>query len=98
MTSTGQPAHVREAINEASAATRPSAIAVASYLDQLAAGADPLAALPVLAPSPTPCPQVAAIDSDRIGDNLALARRRTSEDLLKAAAYADLRQARRAGA
>ena len=44
----GPARSVREAINQASAATRPSAIAVASYLDQLAAGADPLAALPVL--------------------------------------------------
>ena len=88
---------VREAINQAGAATRPSAIAVASYLDQLAAGADPLAALPVLGAFIDTVPAGGRVDADRIGDNLALARRRTSEDLLKASAYADLRLARTSG-
>ena len=82
---------VREAINEAGAATRPSAIAVASYLDQLAAGEDPLTALPMLGAFIDTVPSDGHVDADRIGDNLALARRRTSEDLLKASAYADLR-------
>jgi hypothetical protein len=83
---------VREAINQASAATRPSALAVASYLDQLATGAEPLAALPTLGGFVDTAPLGARVDAGRIGDNLALARRRTSEDLLKASAYADLRQ------
>lgn len=87
----GPARSVREAINQASAATRPSAIAVASYLDQLAAGADPLTALPVLGAFADTVPAGGRVDSDRISDNLALARRRTSEDLLKASAYADLR-------
>lgn len=87
----GPARSVREAINQASAATRPSAIAVASYFDQLAAGADPLAALPVLGAFIDAVPPSGRVDSDRIGDNLALARRRTSEDLLKASVYADLR-------
>jgi hypothetical protein len=87
----GPARSVREAINEASAATRPSAIAVASYLDRLAAGADPLAALPLLGAFIDTMPADGRVDADRIGDNLALARRRTSEDLLKASAYADLR-------
>ena len=82
---------VREAINQASAATRPSAIAVASYLDRLAAGADPMAALPLLGAFIDTEPADGRVEADRIGDNLALARRRTSEDLLKASAYADLR-------
>jgi hypothetical protein len=88
----GSARAVREAINQASAATRPSALAVASYLDQLAAGADPLAALPTLGAFVDTAPPAGRVDAGRIGDNLALARRRTSEDLLKASAYADLRQ------
>jgi hypothetical protein len=87
----GPARSVREAINQASAATRPSAIAVASYLDQLARGADPLATLPLLDAFIDKVPAGGRVDADRIGDNLALARRRTSEDLLKASAYADLR-------
>jgi hypothetical protein len=83
---------VREAINQASAATRPSALTVASYLDRLAAGAEPLAALPTLGAFVDTTPPGGRVDAARIGDNLALARRRTSEDLLKASAYADLRQ------
>ena len=43
----GNARHVRSAINEASPATRPSPIAVANYLDRLAAGDDPLEALPL---------------------------------------------------
>ena len=76
---------VREAINQASAATRPSAIAVASYLDQLAAGDDPLAALPVLGAFTDTVPAGGRVDSDRIGDNLALAstphQRRSAEGI-----------------
>jgi hypothetical protein len=83
---------VREAINQAGAATRPSALAVASYLDQLAAGAEPLRALPTVGGFIDTAPPGSRVDAGRIGDNLALARRRTSEDLLKASAYADLRQ------
>ena len=88
---TAQPAQSARRLTRPAAATRPSAIAVASYLDQLAAGADPLAALPVLGAFTDAVPAGGRVDSDRIGDNLALARRRTSEDLLKASAYADLR-------
>ena len=83
---------VREAINHASVATRPSAGAVAAYFDRLAAGEDPLRSLPTLGAF---ADQVAAgmrVDSDRIGDNLALAAQRTSEDLLRPSAYADLRR------
>jgi len=44
---------VREAINRANAATRPSAVAVATYLDRVAAGEDALGALPALGGSLT---------------------------------------------
>lgn len=83
---------VREAINRADAATRPSATAVAQYLDLLAAGKDALHSLPALGAFTDHVPAGGRIDSDRISDNLALASRRTSEDLLKPSAYADLRR------
>lgn len=83
---------VREAINQADAATRPSAAAVANYLDRLAGGEDPLQALPALGAFTDGVPAGSRPDADRIADNLALAARRTSEDLLKPSAYADLRQ------
>src|SRR5690348_9809006 len=82
---------VRDAVVRAKLASRPSAAAVAEYLDRLAAGEQPLQALTVLGAFQ----DTAAgdrVDSDRIGDNLALAARRTSEDLLRPAAYPDLRR------
>lgn len=83
---------VREAINQADAATRPSAVAVARYLDRVASGEDALRALPALGAFADQAPAGGRGDSDRIGDNLALAGRRTSEDVLKPSAYADLRK------
>lgn len=83
---------VREAINQASVAVRPSAPAVAAYLDLLATGADPLKALPALGAFEDRMPPGARVDSERISDNLSLAARRTSDDLLKPTAYADLRK------
>ncbi|HEX3680571.1 MAG TPA: hypothetical protein VHU90_12685, partial [Galbitalea sp.] len=82
---------VREAINRADVATRPSAVAVAQYLDRLATGEDALRALPALGAFTDQAPVGGRADSERIGDNLALASRRTSEDLLKPSAYLDLR-------
>jgi len=83
---------VREAINQADAATRPSAVAVANYLDRLADGEEPLRALPALGAFTDGAPSGSRTDSERIADNLALAARRTSEDLLKPSAYVDLRR------
>jgi len=83
---------VREAINRSDAATRPSAVAVATYLDRVAAGEDPLGALPALGAFTDQTVSGTKADSERIGDNLALAALRTSEDLLKPSAYADLRK------
>jgi hypothetical protein len=82
---------VRDAIAQAGMASRPSAAAVASYLDRLAAGEPPLQALPVLGAFPDPAAGD-RVEGDRIGDNLTLAARRTSEDLLRPAAYPDLRR------
>ena len=83
---------VREAINRASAGSRPSAVAVAEYFDRVAAGEEPLRALPALGAFTDQAPTGARADADRIGDNLDLAARRTSEDLLRPSAYADLRR------
>lgn len=83
---------VREAINQASPAGRPSAAAVAEYFDKVAAGADPLEALPILGAFRDRLAVGTRVDSVRVSDNLALAGRRTSDDLLKAASFADLRR------
>jgi Bacterial protein of unknown function (DUF853) len=83
---------VREAINQADVATRPSATSVAEYLDHLAAGDDPLEALPVLGAFTDHAGPGERVDSTRITDNLILASRRTSDDFLRPAAYADLRK------
>lgn len=82
---------VRDAVVRADTATRPSAAAVADYLDQLAAGKPALEALPALGAFPD-LAAGARVEGDRIGDNLRLAARRTSEDLLRQSAYAELRQ------
>lgn len=83
---------VREAIVQAGVASRPSAVAVAAYLDRLAAGGDPLRALPAIGAFTDQSPAGERTDSARVGDNLALAARRTSEELLRPSAYADLRK------
>lgn len=86
------PAHaVRQAIVAAGPAVRPSAVAVANYLDRLAAGDAPLEALPTLGAFADPNAGD-RVEGDRIGDNLRLAARRTSDELLSRTAYADLRQ------
>lgn len=82
---------VREAITQAGAASRPSAASVAAYMDRLAAGEDPLRALPTLGAFADHDAGV-RVEGSRIGDNLQLAARRTSEDLLRPRDYADLRR------
>lgn len=83
---------VREAIVQAGPAYRPSAHAVAAYLDRLAAGGDPLQELPTLGGFADRVPGGERPDSGRIADNLALAAKRTSDDLLRPTSYADLRR------
>lgn len=83
---------VREAINQATVATRPSVATVADYLDRLATGADPLEDLPTLGAFTDHVAQGDRVDAERIGDNFTLAASRTSEDMLRPSAYADLRK------
>lgn len=83
---------VRVAIVQRGPAERPSPAAVAHYLDRLAAGADPLAELPVLGGFADRAPAGERADSGRVLNNLALAARRTSDDVLRPASLADLRK------
>lgn len=83
---------IREAIVQADIATRPSPIAVAAFLDRVAAGEDPMVALPTLGAFVDGVVAGTRIESGRILDNLSLSARRTSEDFLKPSAYADLRK------
>lgn len=79
----GVARHVRGAILQLGAAARPSATAVAAYMDKCAAGEDPLQALPTLgafADHPA-----GATDQRRILANLSLASRRRGEQLSRPA-------------
>ncbi len=87
----GPARQVREAVTLAGAASRPSAAAVAAWLDRVAAGDDPLRALPALGAFADHA-YGGKVDPERIGDNLALAARRASADLLRPSAYADVRR------
>lgn len=83
---------VRAAVVELGAASRPSPAAVADYLDRLADGGDPLRELPALGGFTDHAGPGEQIDSGRVVNNLQLAARRTSDDVLRPAAYADLRR------
>lgn len=83
---------VRQAINSADARTRPSALAVSRYFDEVASGADPRDALPTLGCFRDRSADARLFDADRVSENLLLAARRTSEELLRAGSYADLRK------
>ncbi|OMC19069.1 ATP-binding protein [Mycobacterium sp. SP-6446] len=82
---------VREAIVQSGPAARPSALAVATYLDRLADGKDPLRELPLIGGFADHLPAGERADAQRIADNLALAAKRTADDLLRPSSYADLR-------
>ncbi|WP_241520617.1 ATP-binding protein [Mycobacterium paraense] len=83
---------VREAIVLADISNRPSPAALAAYLDRVAAGDDPMTVLPTLGAFADSVAAGDRVDSGRILDNLTLAARRTSDDFLRPAAYADLRK------
>jgi len=83
---------VRQAINSAAVVARPSAISVAAYFDRVASGDDPLDALPALGAFTDVASPGTRIEADRVADNLLLSAARTSEELLRPAAYADLRR------
>ncbi|MEH1130139.1 helicase HerA-like domain-containing protein [Micromonospora sp. CPCC 206061] len=82
---------VREAVMRAGIAHKPSAAQVATYFDRVAAGENPLACLPAIGAFADTATG-GRVDADRIGDNLALAARRTSEDVLRTTAYAEIRR------
>ncbi|MEV0394164.1 ATP-binding protein [Polymorphospora rubra] len=82
---------VREAITRVGIAHKPSAAQVAAYFDLIAAGEDPLKSLPSLGAFADTATGD-RVDADRIGDNLALAARRTSDDVLRPSAYTEIRR------
>jgi hypothetical protein len=75
----GVPRHVRGALLQMAEAERPSAPAVAAYLDRCAAGDDPLQVLPALGAFADHA--AGGTDSRRILANLSLASRRRGEQL-----------------
>lgn len=83
---------MRGAIVQRSPAERPSPAAVAEYLDRVAEGGNPLAELPVIGAFTDRAPAGEKADSARVVNNLALAARRTSDDVVRPAALADLRK------
>ncbi|BBY60681.1 hypothetical protein [Mycolicibacterium sarraceniae] len=83
---------VRDAIVQADIATRPSPTAVAAFLDKVASGTEPLDALPLLGAFVDRVAAGERAEVGRILDNLRLAAKRTSEDLLRPSAFPDFRK------
>jgi hypothetical protein len=87
----GPAAAVREAIVLLPAGERPGAAQVSAYFDALASGADPMASLPILGGFVDTGVSAADVRGERIRENLALAASRRSADVVRPAAYADIR-------
>lgn len=87
----GAARDARQAIAQLPVADRPGAIAVADYFDRLAAGEAPLAALPALGAFRDDA-QGDRASATRIRENLALAARRRSEELMRPASFGDVRR------
>lgn len=86
----GYMAAVREAIATVPPSLRPSASAVSAYFDRVASGEDALVALPSIGAFRDAC-RVADIRGERIRDNLILASRRSSGDVISPDEYARIR-------
>ena len=82
---------VRQAIAQLPRAERPPTAAVAAYFDRIADGEAPLRALPALGAFRDDA-QGDRASSTRIRENLALADRRRSEELMRPAAFGDVRR------
>lgn len=87
----GPARSVRQAILTAPPGERPSALAVARYFDAIADSADPLEALPLLGAFADHA-SGGAVDATRISENLRLASRRRSDDVIGPSASAAARQ------
>lgn len=87
----GSARAVRQAILTASTGEKPSALAVARYFDAIAEGADPLEALPLLGAFGDHA-SGGTVDATRIAENLRLASRRRSDDVIGPSASATARQ------
>lgn len=82
---------VRQAILTAKGEEKPAVAAVSRYFDALAEGADPLRSLPLLGAFADHA-HGGRVDSARVADNLRLAARRRSEDVLAPSATGAARQ------
>jgi hypothetical protein len=82
---------VRQAILTAPAGEKPSALAVSRYFDAIAEGADPLEALPILGGFADHA-RGGTVDAARIAENLRLASRRRSDDVIGPTASAAARR------
>jgi hypothetical protein len=87
----GVPGDVRKAIAQLPRADRPSAPAVAAYFDRVASGDAPLLALPTIGAFRDDA-QGERSNVGRIRENLALASRRRSDDLMRPASLGDIRR------
>jgi len=87
----GAARDARQAIAQLPQADRPGAAAAAAYFDRLADGDAPLRALPALGAFRDDA-QGDRASSTRIRENLALAARRRSEELMRPASFGDVRR------
>jgi hypothetical protein len=87
----GAARDARQAIAQLAVAERPGAAAAAAYFDRLAAGEAPLRALPALGAFRDDA-QGDRASSTRIRENLALAARRRSDELMRPAAFGEVRR------
>lgn len=82
---------VRQAILTAKGEDKPAVAAVARYFDALAGGGEPLRSLPLLGAFSDHA-QGGRVDTGRVSENLRLAARRRSEEMLAPSATAAARQ------
>lgn len=87
----GPMAAVRDALVTLAPGQRPSALKVGAFFDAVAAGEDPMDALPVIGGFRDPDVALADVRGDRIVENLALAASRRRDDVVRPATFGDVR-------
>ncbi|MCX2755962.1 ATP-binding protein [Gordonia sp. 4N] len=83
---------VREAVNQAAIAVRPSVVALAAYFDGIASGEDILRSLPTLGAFQDHLAPGERVGATRVLDNFELVSRLSSDQFLKPGGFADLRR------
>lgn len=87
----GPMAAVRDALVTLPAGQRPSALRVGAFFDAVAAGEDPMEALPVIGGFRDPDVALADVRGERIVENLELAAGRRRDDVVRPANFGDVR-------